>query len=141
MTDVFTPNKRSQVMSNIRGRGNRRTELAMVQLLRRHHITGWRRHPPMFGRPDFIFRGPRMALFVDGCFWHGCPHHSTVPATHRGFWLNKLEGNRRRDRLVNRMLRAMGWRVLRVWEHELKPKRESALVRRIQCALSQPPPD
>jgi DNA mismatch endonuclease (patch repair protein) len=77
--DVFTKAKRSEVMSKIRGRGNRSTELEMVKLFRRHGITGWRRNQPVFGKPDFIFRRHKVAVFVDGCFWHGCPKHGRKP--------------------------------------------------------------
>src|SRR4051812_38087009 len=124
MSDVFTPAKRSQGMSRIRGRGNKETELALAKLLRRHRIIGWRRHQPLFGRPDFVFPKLRLAIFVDGCFWHCCPGHSNLPVNNRAFWKAKLEGNRRRDRLVVRTLRASGWRVMRIWEHELSRRGE-----------------
>ena len=70
MADVFTQAKRSEVMSRIRSRGNRDTELALAKLFRRHGITGWRRNQHVFGKPDFIFPKLHMAVFVDGCFWH-----------------------------------------------------------------------
>lgn len=79
MTDIFTKAKRSEVMSRIRGRGNKETEIALLLLLRKHRITGWRRHPALFGRPDFAFAGHKLAVFVDGCFWHNCPKHFNVP--------------------------------------------------------------
>jgi DNA mismatch endonuclease (patch repair protein) len=135
MPDVFTKAKRSEVMSRIRSRGNKDTELALAKLLRRHGITGWRRHQPVFGKPDFIFRKARLAVFVDGCFWHGCPKHATKPANNRAFWQRKLMSNRRRDLLVSRTLRTRGWRVLRIWEHELATRNHSRLARRIQRAL------
>ena len=131
MPDVFTKEKRSQVMSRIRGRGNKDTELALARLLRLHGLTGWRRHQPVFGKPDFIFRAHRLAVFVDGCFWHGCPKHSNMPANNRAFWRKKLSGNHSRDQLVNRSLLKKGWRVLRIWEHELsKPARSLARLRK-----------
>lgn len=133
MSDVFTKAKRSEVMSRIRGRGNRDTELALAKLLRRHAVTGWRRHPVMFGKPDFVFRKERVAVFVDGCFWHGCPHHATKPGNNAGFWRKKLAANRARDRLVNRRLRRDGWRVVRIWEHELRD--EARAIRRLRCVL------
>jgi DNA mismatch endonuclease (patch repair protein) len=136
MPDVFTKAKRSQVMSKIRGRGNRDTELALAKLLRRNGISGWRRHSAIFGRPDFAFHKLRVAIFVDGCFWHCCPKHSNIPANNRPFWKRKLDGNRRRDALVIRTLRAGGWKTLRVWEHELSRKNENRLLRRIRCALA-----
>jgi DNA mismatch endonuclease (patch repair protein) len=70
-------------------------------------------------RPDFVFPRERVAVFVDGCFWHGCPKHFRMPVGNRSCWRKKMSGNRARDRLVNRRLRASGWRVVRIWEHEL----------------------
>lgn len=120
MPDVFTKEKRSEVMSCIRGRGNKDTELALATIFRTAGITGWRRHQPVFGKPDFIIRKVRLAIFVDGCFWHGCPKHSNLPVNNRPFWRKKLTANQTRDRLVTRTLRKRGWRVLRIWEHELR---------------------
>lgn len=139
MADVFTPTKRSEVMSRIRGKGNKATELALIVIMRRHRITGWRRNSSLPGRPDFVFPKTRVALFVDGCFWHGCPAHANLPVNNRPFWRAKLEGNRRRDRRVGRALRARGWRVLRVWEHDLKRAREPALVNRLRASLKAAP--
>jgi DNA mismatch endonuclease (patch repair protein) len=133
VADVFSKRKRSEVMSRIRGKGNATTELALLGLLRANRITGWRRHLPLPGRPDFAFPILRVAVFVDGCFWHGCPRCSKVPVSNRGFWLRKLEANAERDRRVRRQLVGMGWRVLRVWEHELaNPGRT---VRRLELVL------
>ena len=134
MVDVFSRAKRSQVMSRIRGRGNKETEVALMQLFRRQGITGWRRHPPLFGKPDFAFLKLRLAVFVDGCFWHSCPKHSNLPRNNRPFWKRKLEANKQRDKLVGRTLRARGWHVLRVWQHELSPRNEKRLLRRMYRA-------
>ncbi len=119
MADVFTKAKRSEVMSRIRSRGNRSTELRMISIFRSHGISGWRRNRPVFGRPDFVFPVERVAVFVDGCFWHGCPRHYTAPAGHAVFWRRKLVANRSRDRWVTRTLTRAGWKVLRIWEHAL----------------------
>jgi DNA mismatch endonuclease (patch repair protein) len=135
MSDVFTKEKRSEVMSRIRGWGNKNTELALVKLFRRHKITGWRRNQNIFGKPDFVFPKLKLAVFVDGCFWHGCPKHGTQPKENRIFWKKKLARNFARDRLVNRTLRSVNWRVLRIWQHELTRKNEALLLRRIQRAL------
>jgi DNA mismatch endonuclease (patch repair protein) len=95
-------------------------------------------------RPDFVFpklthstgsglgTNGRVAVFVDGCFWHGCPIHGTKPKQNAAFWRRKIAANRARDRLVTRTLRAMGWRVLRVWEHELARKNERRLLKRLR---------
>ena len=163
MADVFSKQKRSEVMSRIRSRGNAATEIALAKLFRRHGIKGWRRHVQLRitneelrmraggsekirnskfrirhfkVRPDFVFRQARLALFVDGCFWHGCPKHGTQPAGNRTFWKNKFARNKARDVVVTRTLRRAGWRVLRIWEHELARKHEARLLKRIQRALT-----
>jgi DNA mismatch endonuclease (patch repair protein) len=136
MPDVFTKRKRSEVMSRIRSRGNKDTELALAKIFRAQRITGWRRHAAVFGRPDFIFAKPRVALFVDGCFWHGCPKHAMRPKNNRAFWRRKLAANQARDALVTRTLRRAGWRVVRVWEHELALKHQARLLNRIRKALA-----
>ena len=95
----------------------------------RHGITRWRRQQQVFGKPDFIFRQARLAVFADGCFWHGCPKHCRIPAGNRAFWKRKFAANRARDRRVNRELRKLGWRVVRIWEHALAaPKRIKAEI-------------
>jgi len=136
MPDVFTRRKRSAVMSRIHACGNRSTELRLVAFMRKHAITGWRRKQRVNGRPDFVFRKRRVAVFVDGCFWHGCPRHGVKPKTNAAFWRRKIEGNRARDRLVTRTLRRNGWRVLRIWEHELARKNEPRLLARLSRAVS-----
>ena len=123
-------------MSRIRSRGNKATELALAKIFRRHKITGWRRHQKIFGNPDFIFRQGRLALFVDGCFWHGCPKHGTQPKGNAGFWRNKISRNQARDRLVTKTLKKSGWLVLRIWEHELSKKNELRLLRRLHLFLT-----
>lgn len=118
-------------MSHIRGRGNKETELALRKLLKQHGIKGWRRHQDIFGKPDFVFRVEQLAVFVDGCFWHGCNRHYNIPKTNRAFWRIKLETNKTRDRKVNRYLRKNGWRVIRIWEHELSsPGRALARIKK-----------
>lgn len=119
MADVFTKAKRSEVMSKIRGKGNKATEIALAKLFRANGITGWRRHYPITGRPDFAFPKQKLAVFVDGCFWHGCPKHSVEPKGNRDFWIKKLAANKARDRRVNRLLRSQGWKVQRIWEHQI----------------------
>ena len=143
-------------MSRIRGRGNKETEVALVKLLRRHGITGWKRNQPVLGKPDFVFPHTRVAVFVDGCFWHGCPKHSNPSkwvkkssmrssgVSRRGaetrrtgklFWREKMAANIARDRFVNRELRKRGWRVVRIWECALA-KHPGLCLKRIHAALS-----
>jgi DNA mismatch endonuclease, patch repair protein len=136
MPDVFTKEKRSQVMSRIRSYGNKDTELALAKLFRAHAITGWRRRQKHFGKPDFTFRKKRVVVFVDGCFWHGCPKHSNLPVNNRPFWKKKLTTNSLRDQLVTRTLRSQGWHVLRIWEHDLS-KKPLTCIRKIKSALAE----
>lgn len=137
MADVFTQKKRSEVMSRILGRGNKETEVALLKLLRAAGLKGWRRHLPLFGKPDFTYPQKRLVIFVDGCFWHGCPKHSNLPVNNRAFWRLKLSANKVRDRLVTHALRSQGWRVLRIWEHELVRKNVVHCVQRIERALAK----
>ena len=94
-------------------------------------------------KPDFVFLKSRTAVFVDGCFWHGCPRHATKPKGNAAFWRRKLSANKQRDALVTRSLRRAGWRVIRIWEHELQKvevrsqKGEpNRVIRRIQRCLT-----
>jgi DNA mismatch endonuclease (patch repair protein) len=131
VADVFSPSKRSEIMARVKGRENRSTELRLIQIFRDFEIHGWRRRAAVFGRPDFVFPKSRVAVFVDGCFWHACPAHCSIPVSNRIFWTSKLTRNRERDRLVGRELKKAGWTVLRIWQHDLKkPKLVASRVRR-----------
>ncbi len=149
--DIFTKRKRSEVMSLIRSYGNKATEFRLIQIFRANEITSWRRGSKLpltprrsksqgasaknrstgKVRPDFVFPMLKLAVFVDGCFWHGCPQHATQPKTNAKFWRDKIAGNKARDKKVNRLLRAKGWKVIRVWQHELSRKNEAKLLKRL----------
>lgn len=121
--DRVTKEKRSEMMAAVKGRGNLTTEVALMKILRKEKITGWRRHyDRVEGRPDFAFSKEKLAIFIDGCFWHGCKKHGTIPKTNVEFWEKKIETNMKRDKLVSKNLKKKGWRVLRIWEHDLKKK-------------------
>jgi DNA mismatch endonuclease (patch repair protein) len=134
MPDVFTKAKRSQVMAAIHSKGNIATELKLASILRAAHITGWRRHQPLPGHPDFIFRCQRLAVFVDGCFWHGCRLHCRMPKSNTAFWNLKIARNKKRDQDVRFLLQKKGWRVLRLWEHSLADPVQ--ILQRLQAALA-----
>lgn len=91
---------------------------------------------PFTVKPDFVFRAERLAVFVDGCFWHGCPKHATWPRRNAAFWRAKIEGNIARDRRVDRALRTAGWRVLHLWEHALTPRLAARTLARLRRALA-----
>lgn len=120
MVDVFDKMKRSQIMSNIRSKGNVATEKKLTALFKANGIKGWRRNYPIFGKPDFVFPKERVAVFVDGEFWHGHPTLGQIPKTNEEFWKSKIERNIARDSLVNKTLESKKWKVVRIWQSELK---------------------
>jgi len=132
---------RSKIMSAIPGRGARSTERAFSMALARGGIGGWRVHPAgLPAKPDFYFPDIRLAIFVDGCFWHGCPRCGHVPTKNRPFWSLKLALNKARDRRDNSRLRRAGIKVIRIWEHELRSPARQARLRRILKVLRMSPP-
>jgi len=132
MTDVFTPEKRSWVMSRIRGT-NTKIDLKMKKILSQQHYR-FQMYPKMFGNPDFIIKRKRIAIFCDGDFWHGYRYDSKKKPAKK-FWRNKIEENMRRDKRISRKLRRDGWSVLRFWEHDIE-KRPDICVRRIAGKVS-----
>ena len=132
MTDVLTPEQRSYCMSRIRGRDTKpelllRTALWAAGL--RYRLAN--RLP---GKPDIVFPGRRVAVFVDGCFWHGCPEHYKRPFSNTEFWDAKISGNRERDNRRTKELRKAGWKVIRIWDHEIK-KNPLRVVNKVVRAL------
>jgi len=98
-------------------RKNTGPELALRRELHRRGLR-YRLHAALPGRPDIAFTAARLAVFVDGCFWHACPLHGTLPRNNRGWWRDKMDANVGRDRSKDAQLRGLGWTVVRVWEHE-----------------------
>jgi DNA mismatch endonuclease, patch repair protein len=134
MADVFTKAKRSRIMASIRSKRSQTTELVFESILRQGRIIGWRRHTNLIGKPDYTFRKERVVIFIDGCFWHGCPKHGNQPKSNIDYWTKKLSRNRLRDRRVSAALRKKGWRVVRIWEHNLN--RPVQVIARLQNILN-----
>lgn len=130
--DHVTKEVRSRIMACIHSRGNTTTELPLGKLLWAAGIRGYRKHWHITGRPDFAWPGKKIAVFVDGCFWHGC-RCKTLPRTNTEFWRDKIETNKRRDRRVSRTLRREGWTVIRIKECAL---RKPTALTRIARALA-----
>ena len=129
--------RRGQLMSRVRSTGNQTTEKRLASFLRTSGVTGWRRHQLLPGHPDFVWLKRKVAVFVDGCFWHGhvCARNVT-PRTNAKAWREKIERNQARDRRATRILRQGGWKVVRIWECQLA-RTPALCVSRIAKALGR----
>lgn len=125
MTDVMSASKRSALMSRIRG-SNTSPELKLRRVLFSRGFRYRLNLRSLPGRPDIVFPRDKVAVFVDGCFWHSCPRHRAWPTTRSSFWREKLTANRSRDLRVSAILRGRGWLVVRIWEHEIEEDLRSA---------------
>jgi DNA mismatch endonuclease (patch repair protein) len=131
---------RSANMRAIKSSGNKTTEYRLVSLLKEHGLRGWRLHPPhILGNPDLLIPKRRVAIFVDGCFWHGCPKCGHVPKTNKPYWRAKITRNRTRDLNITGILRKSGYRVVRLWECDLR-QRPSLCLGRIRRATQSGAP-
>jgi DNA mismatch endonuclease (patch repair protein) len=137
--DIMSETERSERMRRVRAKGNRSTEIKVRLALVRRGINGWKMHDrSVAGRPDFWFPAQKLALFIDGCFWHGCPAcKRPLPVTNHGYWAAKIRGNAARASSVNRELRQAGCTVVRIWEHALRTPRPLARV--LDRLFSSPP--
>jgi len=132
MADVFDKAMRSSVMSKVRSSGNKSTELRLIKLFKTARLTGWLRNYPVKEKPDFVFLKSRVAVFADGCFWHGHDCRNTRPNANSEYWARKRERNIQRDIKVAEILKTRGWAVLRIWECELKKADEKVTIERIK---------
>jgi len=138
MVDKLSKKQRSAHMAKIRGSGNLSTEGKVEEILLQTGIFGWVKHPKgIHGTPDFFFPEQQLALFIDGCFWHGCLKcNRRIPHTRREYWRNKITENRRRDDRQRRTLRRHGYSVMRIWEHDLKmDKKPDKWIKRLLSML------
>lgn len=140
--DTVNRKERSRIMAQVKSKGNESTELKIVKIFREKGLKGWRRNSTLPGKPDFIYPNYKIAIFVDGCFWHGCRRHCRLPSSNRKYWIEKIDRNKKRDKQVRKTLKEKGWKVIRIWEHEigtcqflrkLKPISNSCLTRRFSC--------
>ena len=135
MADVFTKEERSQIMKQVKSSGNKSTEVKLICFFKENHITGWRRHYKVKGHPDFVFPEKKIAIFVDGCFWHGHDCRNTRPADNNEYWAKKRKRNIEHDRLISERFESRGWSVIRIWECELKKKNKEILVEKLKAFM------
>ncbi|MDM8240249.1 very short patch repair endonuclease [Pseudoflavonifractor phocaeensis] len=134
MSDVFDPDKRSDIMQKVRSKGNKSTEIKLIEVFRLLHIVGWKRNYPVKGHPDFVFPKKHVAVFVDGCFWHGHDCRNTRPADNKEYWERKRARNIQHDKEITELFQSRGWYVLRIWECELKKKNREILLNKLKEA-------
>ena len=127
MPDIFSKEDRSRIMRRVKSTGNRSTELKLIEYFKEKHIVGWRRHYGVKGHPDFVFLDRHIAVFVDGCFWHGHDCRNTRPSANEEYWNKKRQKNVAHDKEVTALFRERGWYVIRIWECELKKKNRPLL--------------
>ena len=131
MTDVFTPEQRSRIMSRVKSKNNKSTELKLIKYFKELSIHGWKRNYRVIGHPDFVFLNKKIAIFVDGCFWHGHDCRNTRPSSNQEYWEQKIQQNVKRDKNVTKRFEDRGWRVIRIWECELKKKNRELLIAKL----------
>lgn len=135
--DRISSETRSKNMSRIRSRGNRTTEARLRAILIRSGINGWKVHGKLLtGTPDFYFPSLKLAVFVDGCFWHGCPQCGHIPKSNIEYWQTKIKRNQRRDKIVAKQLKSEGWLILRLWEHEVRDNTR-AVIQKIRTRINR----
>ena len=135
MPDVFSEEQRSVIMKRVHSSGNQSTELKLIDIFSSLGIKGWRRHYPVKGHPDFVFMNEKVAVFVDGCFWHGHDCRNTKPKQNAEFWANKRMKNIKHDQEITALFQKRGWTVLRIWECELKKSNRIALEKKLLNTL------
>lgn len=137
MSDVFNKEKRSQIMRAVKSRDTKSTEKTLLSLFKENGVTGWRRTYDVKGHPDFVFLKQRVAIFVDGCFWHGHDCRNTRPSNNAEYWQKKRAKNIRHDKEVTKNFEKRGWTVLRIWECELKKKNREKTLKKILSAIHE----
>ena len=137
MADIFDKKKRSEIMSKVRSTKNKSTEIKLIEIFKRKGIHGWKRNYKVKGHPDFVFIDKRIAIFVDGCFWHGHDCRNTRPKDNSDYWTRKRERNIQHDKEITERFENRGWMVIRVWECELSSKSKSTKIDELIAKLSK----
>ncbi len=137
MADVFSKEKRTEIMRNVKSSGNKSTELRLMSFFADNHITGWRRHYNVIGHPDFVFPDRHIAIFVDGCFWHGHDCRNTRPSSNMDYWISKRQRNIDHDHAITVLFEKRHWTVIRIWECELQKKNALILEKKLAPLLKE----
>lgn len=127
MADKITKKERSSLMSKIKSKETK-LEKDFRKLLWKEGIRYRKNSSKHFGKPDIVIASKKIVIFIDSCFWHGCKKHCRIPEVNRDYWVKKIARNKERDREVNRHYKKLGWKILRIWEHDIKKNKFSALT-------------
>lgn len=120
MSDTFSKAERSAIMQKVKSKGNESTEGKIIQFFKQQDIKGWRRNYTVIGKPDFVFLAKKIAIFTDGCFWHGHHCRNVSPKQNQSYWDMKRQRNIQRDKDITQHLENRGWTVFRIWECDIK---------------------
>jgi len=134
MSDTVSKKKRSEIMSKVRSKDSK-IEVDFRKAIWKAGFR-YRKNPTKyFGKPDLVLKKYKTVIFVDSCFWHGCKRHCRLPSTRKKYWIEKIERNKKRDKEVSRHYKKRGWKIFRIWEHELKRERGARTLKAIQSKL------
>jgi DNA mismatch endonuclease (patch repair protein) len=137
MTDRLTPSQRKFNMAQIKSK-NTVPEIIIRKLLYHSGVRGYRVHYSLPGKPDIVFVRKKIAIFIDGCFWHKCPQCFVEPETRKEFWLKKINSNVNRDKRVSHQLKSKGWTVKRIWEHQIYDNPDGILADILETLKQHP---
>ena len=134
MSDTVSKKKRSEIMSKVRSKDSK-IEIDFRKAIWKEGFRYSKNPTKYFGQPDLVLKKHKAVIFIDSCFWHGCKKHCRLPATRKKYWTEKIERNKQRDKEVNRHYKKIGWKVIRVWEHQ--SKNLGKIVKKIAEILSE----
>ena len=123
MADIFSKEKRSEIMSRIKSQDSK-IEILFRKQLWRHGFRYRKNSGKLFGKPDIVLKKHETVIFIDSCFWHGCKKHCRIPTARKKYWVPKIERNKKRDKQVARHYKKQGWKIFRVWEHQINEERK-----------------
>jgi DNA mismatch endonuclease, patch repair protein len=132
--DKVSPEGRSRTMSRIRSK-NTKAEVVLRKSLRGLGLRGYRIHYNVTGRPDIVFTSVKLAVFIDGDFWHGYLWKKRGSVPIKQYWKEKISGNMARDKRVNSELKKQGWKVIRIWEHEVTKKPQASALKVLKAYM------
>lgn len=127
MVDVVSKKKRSEIMSAVRSKDTK-IEIAFRKALWKQGFRYRKNSAKYFGKPDLALKKYKTAIFIDSCFWHGCKKHCRIPATNKKYWIDKINRNKERDKEVSKFYKKSGWKIIRIWEHDLVKKQKAIFV-------------